>query len=203
MAVLFLIWSHVNVVVSDSMYPIMKRGDLVIVENAGFEFNPNDVDVGDIVVYKAHWPYYQYLLSEVDYKLKLNPYKTLCIFNEGDFKDISIKVLGEIETDNGDYKILEADIPKSPTKPVIHRVIDKVEFNNKTYFIIKGDNNNMHDPELVSVNQIKQRVIVINGHPLVIPYVGYLSIWIKEYWYLVALFILLYYAYSYLKGGRK
>ena len=49
MIILLLVWSHVNVVVSDSMYPIMKRGDFVIVENAGFEFNPNDVNVGDIV----------------------------------------------------------------------------------------------------------------------------------------------------------
>ncbi|XRO76056.1 S26 family signal peptidase [Methanocaldococcus sp. 28A] len=186
------------------MYPIMKRGDLVIVENAGFEFNPNDVKVGDIVVYKAHWPYYQYLLYEIYYKLHLNPIKTLCIFKENyDNKEISINVLGDLKTDNGTYKILEIDIPKSPITPVIHRVIDKVKFNNNTYFIIKGDNNNIHDPELVSVNQIKQRVVVINGHPLVIPYLGYLSIWVKEYWYLVILFILLYYGYDYIKGGKK
>ena len=196
---MLLVWSHVNVVVSDSMYPIMKRGDLVIVENAGFEFNPNDVNVGDIVVYKAHWPYYQYLLYGVECKLNLSPNKTFCIFKEGDFREISIRPLGNLR----DYVILEVDIPKSPTKPVIHRVIEKVEFNNKTYLIIKGDNNKMHDPELVSLNQIKQRVVVIGGHPLIIPYIGYLSIWVKEYWYLVVLIILLYYVYNYLRGGKK
>ncbi|MEO2117067.1 MAG: S26 family signal peptidase [Methanocaldococcus sp.] len=184
------------------MYPIMKRGDLVIVENAGFEFNPNNVNVGDIVVYKAHWPYYQYLIYDIDYKLNLNPNETLSIFKEGDVKDISTKILGELKVDDNNYKVLEINIPKSPTKPVIHRIIKKVKFNNKTYFIIKGDNNNIHDPELVSVNQIKQRVITINGHPLVIPYVGYLSIWAKEYWYLLVLLIVVYYAYNYIKGER-
>ena len=201
--ILLLVWSHVNVVVSDSMYPLMKRGDLVIVENAGFEFNPNNVNVGDIVVYKAHWPYYIYSIYRVDYKLNLNPNNTLWIFNDENIDKVLIKILGDLKTNNGDYKIIEADILQSPTKPVIHRIIDKVEYNNKTYLIIKGDNNQIHDPELVSINQIKQRVIVINGHPLVIPYVGYLSIWVKEYWYLVVLFILIYYLYSYLKGGRK
>jgi len=177
----------------------MKRGDLVIVENAGFEFNPKDINVGDIVVYKAHWPYYQYLLYGVECRLNLSPNKTFCIFNESDVKEISIKFLGRL----GNYTILEVNIPQSPTKPVIHRVIEKVEFNNKTYLIIKGDNNQIHDPELVSLSQIKQRVVVIDGHPLIIPYVGYLSIWVKEYWYLVVLIILIYYAHNYLRGGRK
>jgi len=190
----------VNVVVSNSMYPIMKRGDLVIVENAGFEFNPNNVNVGDIVVYKAHWPYYQYLIYNVAYKFNLNPNETLSIFKEGDVKDISIKILGDLKVDTNNYKVLEVNIPKSPTKPVIHRIIKKVNFNNKTYFIIKGDNNPIHDPELVSISQIKQRVITINGHPLVIPYVGYLSIWAKEYWYLLVLLIVVYYGYHYIKG---
>ncbi|WP_211204171.1 S26 family signal peptidase [Methanocaldococcus fervens] len=175
------------------MYPIMKRGDLVVVENAGFEFNPQNVDVGDIVVYKAHWPHYHIISNN----------KTLYIFKEGDAKDIQIRVLGELKTDKGVYKILEAEITESPTRPVIHRVIDKVEYNNKTYFIIKGDNNKIHDPELVSVNQIKKRVITINGYPLVIPYIGYLSIFVKEYWYLVILFIIIYYAYDYIREGKN
>ncbi|ACX72652.1 Peptidase S24/S26A/S26B, conserved region [Methanocaldococcus vulcanius M7] len=201
--VLFLIWSHVNVVVSNSMYPLMERGDLVVVENAGFEFNPNDVKVGDIVVYKAHWPSYQYLLNDIYYRFNLNPYKTLCIFNEGSVKDISVKFLGDLKAKTGTYKLLEIFAPKSPTTPVIHRVIDEVNYNNEKYFIIKGDNNPIHDPELVSVNQIKQRVVVIDGHPLVIPYIGYISLWLKEYWYLVILLFVIYYLYYYLKGGRE
>ena len=59
LTVLLVVWTHINVVVSDSMYPIMKRGDFVVVKNANWEFNPEDVQVGDIVVYKAHWANYK------------------------------------------------------------------------------------------------------------------------------------------------
>lgn len=50
---------HMNVVVSGSMEPVFYRGDIVVVEKANFiginEFNPEDVQVGDIVIYKANW----------------------------------------------------------------------------------------------------------------------------------------------------
>ncbi len=199
--VLFLIWSHVNVVVSNSMYPIMKRGDLVIVENAGFEFNPNDVKVGDIVVYSAHWDAYQYILYAISQKLGYDFNNTLFIFNRGDDK-LEAKVLGKLKTDVGEFVIINFSTPKLFEKPVIHRVIDKVEFDNRTYFIIKGDNNYMHDPELVSINQIKQRVLTIDGHPLIIPYLGYLSIYAKEYWYIIVLIIIFDILYKQLRGKK-
>ena len=54
-----IIAQHMNVVVSGSMEPVFYRGDIVIVEKANFlgihEFNPDDVQVGDIVVYDAKW----------------------------------------------------------------------------------------------------------------------------------------------------
>ena len=54
-----IVAQHLNVVVSGSMEPVMYRGDIVVVEQAnilGFhEFSPNDVEVGDIVVYNAAW----------------------------------------------------------------------------------------------------------------------------------------------------
>ena len=52
---------HLNVVVSGSMEPEFYRGDIVVVEKANLfglgiqEFDPNDVQVGDIVVYNAEW----------------------------------------------------------------------------------------------------------------------------------------------------
>lgn len=50
---------HLNVVVSGSMEPAFYRGDIVLVEKANFlgiqEFNPEDVKVGDVVVYDAAW----------------------------------------------------------------------------------------------------------------------------------------------------
>lgn len=50
---------HMNVVVSGSMEPVFYRGDIVLVEKANFlginEFNPEDVEKGDIVIYNANW----------------------------------------------------------------------------------------------------------------------------------------------------
>ena len=50
---------HLNVVVSGSMEPAFYRGDIVVIQKANFlgiqEFNPEDVQVGDVVVYDAAW----------------------------------------------------------------------------------------------------------------------------------------------------
>ena len=162
LVVLFVVWSHVNVVVSDSMYPLMKRGDLVVVENANWEFNPKEVKVGDIVIYNAHWPDNQ---NKIHYILKVDN-KTLIIY-KGD-----------------------------KTKPVIHRVIDKLELGGKEYIITKGDNNPTYDPELTSINQIKQRAITINGNPIVIPYIGYMSIYLREYLWIILPLMIIYFIYD-------
>ena len=57
--VVLLAASHLNVVVSGSMEPVFYRGDIVVVEKANLfgiqEFDPNTVQVGDIVVYDAVW----------------------------------------------------------------------------------------------------------------------------------------------------
>ncbi len=165
-----IVWTHLNVVVSDSMYPVMERGDFVIVENANWEFNPNDVHVGDIVVYRAHWP--KYKENKIDYIVNIGN-KRLAVFS-------------------GNH-----------TEPVIHRVIQKLDINNRTYYIIKGDNNPIYDPELVSASQIKQRVVVVDGHPLVIPHIGYLSIFLKENPWVILLIILGIYLYDWLKKNGK
>ena len=95
---------HLNVVVSGSMEPAFYRGDIVMVQKASFlgiqEFNVNDIQKGDVVVYDAKW------------------------YNQ----------------------------------PVIHRVIDIVNVNGSTMYLIKGDNNNAPDP---------------------IPKIGYLSLWLR------------------------
>jgi len=50
---------HMNVVVSGSMEPIFYRGDIVIVEKTSLfglqEFNPEQLEKGDIIIYKATW----------------------------------------------------------------------------------------------------------------------------------------------------
>ena len=50
---------HMNVVVSGSMEPVFYRGDVVVIEKTDFlginEINPNDLKIGDIVIYRATW----------------------------------------------------------------------------------------------------------------------------------------------------
>ena len=85
------------------------------------EFDPNDVQVGDIVVYDATW------------------------YNE----------------------------------PVIHRVINITEINGTTYYMIKGDHNSHPDPYYATADQINERVLTWDGHPIVIPYIGNISLWLR------------------------
>ena len=123
--IVLLAASHLNVVVSGSMEPVFYRGDIVVVEKADFfgiqEFDPNTVQVGDIVVYNAVW------------------------YNS----------------------------------PVIHRVINITEINGTTLYMIKGDNNDVPDPYYVKADQIRDRVVTFGDSPVVIPKVGYITIFLK------------------------
>ena len=59
LVIVLILAQHLNVVVSGSMEPVFYRGDIVAIEKADFlgihEFNPDDVQIGDIVVYNAEW----------------------------------------------------------------------------------------------------------------------------------------------------
>ena len=116
---------HLNVVVSGSMEPAFYRGDIVLIEKADFfgihEFNVDDVEVGDVVVYDAKW------------------------FNQ----------------------------------PVIHRIINITDINGTTMYMIKGDNNNAPDPYYVTKEQIQSKVVTFGDNLVVIPKVGYLSLWLR------------------------
>jgi signal peptidase len=116
-----IVAQHMDVVVSESMEPVMYKGDLVIVDT-----NPSTVQVGDIAIYSGTWPH---------------------------------------------------GVPKD----IIHRIVKIGQLSNGTTVMeFKGDNNPAHDPYLVYPNQIVAKVVTINGHPLVIPKIGYISIWFKE-----------------------
>ena len=116
---------HLNVVVSGSMEPAFYRGDIVLVQKADFlginEFNPDDVKVGDVVVYDAAW-----------------------------------------------YD-----------QPVIHRIINITDINGTTMYVIKGDNNNGPDPYYVKSDQIKEKVVTSGDNLVIVPKIGYLSIWLR------------------------
>jgi signal peptidase I len=117
---------HLNVVVSGSMEPVFYRGDVVLIEKSNFlgleEINPNNLKVGDIIIYHATW------------------------FPE----------------------------------PVIHRIIDTGQTaNGKTYYVTKGDNNPRQDPALVSTEQVQAKVVSLGTQPVVIPKIGYITLWIR------------------------
>ena len=116
---------HLNVVVSGSMEPAFYRGDIVMIQKADFfglhEFNVDDINVGDVVVYDAKW------------------------FNQ----------------------------------PVIHRVINITDVNGTTMYVIKGDNNNAPDPYYVTKDQIESKVVTFGDNLIVIPKIGYLSLWLR------------------------
>lgn len=65
------------------------------------------------------------------------------------------------------------------SEPVIHRVINITEINGSKYYIIKGDNNEVEDPYLVSPDQIRAKVITVGDNLLVIPKIGYITLWFR------------------------
>ena len=76
----------------------------------------------------------------------------------------------------GDVVVYDA---KWYNQPVIHRVIDIVDVNGSTMYLIKGDNNNAPDPYYVSPNQIQSKVVTSGDNLVVIPNFGYLSLWLR------------------------
>jgi signal peptidase len=64
-------------------------------------------------------------------------------------------------------------------QPVIHRIINITEINGTTMYVIKGDNNDRPDPYYVTSDRIKERVITWGDTPIVIPYIGNLSLWLR------------------------
>lgn len=114
-----IILAHqLNVVSSGSMEPVLYKGDIVVID-----YNPNSIEVGDIIVYKATW-----------------------------FEN----------------------------KSVIHRVIAKQASNEGISYVLKGDNNDVQDPYPISRNQIISKVVMVDHQPIIIPKIGYISLWIQE-----------------------
>lgn len=65
-------------------------------------------------------------------------------------------------------------------KHVIHRVIAKGESTDgNIIYILKGDNNAYQDPEPVSPTDVIAKVVSINNHTLIIPKIGYITLWFQ------------------------
>lgn len=76
----------------------------------------------------------------------------------------------------GDIVVYDA---KWFNQPVIHRIIDIKEINGTTMYEIKGDHNNRSDPYYVTSDQIQSRVLKWGDKPIVIPYIGNISLWLR------------------------
>jgi signal peptidase len=65
-------------------------------------------------------------------------------------------------------------------KHIIHRVIAKGESTDgNIIYILKGDNNADQDPEPISPTDVIAKVVTINNHTLIIPKIGYITLWFQ------------------------
>ncbi|MBP2046003.1 signal peptidase I [Methanobacterium aggregans] len=105
------------------------------------------------------------------------------VFYRGDIVVIEkTDFLGLQELNANDLKVGDIVVYHATwfNEPVIHRIIQINQTSNGTkYFVIKGDNNPVPDPAVVYPNQIVAKVVTIGKNPLVIPRIGYITIWIR------------------------
>ena len=81
----------------------------------------------------------------------------------------------------GDIAIYRGTWPHGVPEDIIHRIIEIGQLSNGTTAMeFKGDNNPVPDPLPVYPDQIDAKVVTIGGHPLIIPKIGYISIWFKN-----------------------
>ncbi len=73
----------------------------------------------------------------------------------------------------------------APEDPIVHRVIDIIEKDDKLYFVTKGDNNEHKDKEPVPGNRVLGKVVAR------IPYVGWVKIILTDYGLLLPVIIIL------------
>ena len=120
-------------------------------------------------------------ISFVCFMLGIFPYKPIAIlsnsmtptFSRGDV--LIFKTLKEEElTQIGLNTIIVYQIGE---QNVAHRIVNKVEKNNKIFYQTKGDKNNVEDRILVETDQIKG-VYVFS-----IKYAGFPSVWLYEYFH--------------------
>ncbi|MCQ2977126.1 MAG: signal peptidase I [archaeon] len=106
------------------------------------------------------------------------------VFYRGDIVVVEkANLFGIHEFDNNEVKVGDIVVynanPKWCDSPVIHRIIDTKNVNGTTLYEIKGDHNNVSDPFYVRSSQITDRVITIGDVPLVIPKIGYITLWVR------------------------
>ncbi len=105
------------------------------------------------------------------------------VFYRGDVVVIEkTNFLGFQEINPSDLKVGDIIIYDATwfSEPVIHRIISKKQGSDgEIYYVTKGDNNAQADPALVSTSQVEAKVVSIGNQPIVIPKIGYITLWIR------------------------
>ncbi|MGF7117366.1 signal peptidase I [Methanobacterium oryzae] len=92
-----------------------------------------------------------------------------------------------IDTNPGDVEVGDIVVYDAAwfNQPVIHRVIKIQNTTDGPLYTIKGDNNANPDPQLVKRDQIRSKVVNWpwgsgpGQAPVIIPKVGYITLWIR------------------------
>ncbi|UTB33861.1 MAG: signal peptidase I [Methanobacterium sp. ERen5] len=105
------------------------------------------------------------------------------VFYRGDVVVIEkTDFLGIPEINKDDLKVGDIVIYQATwfPDPVIHRIVETgTDVNGTPYYVTKGDNNPVHDPEPVYHDQVMAKVVTLGNTPFVIPKVGYITLWIR------------------------
>lgn len=99
------------------------------------------------------------------------------LLREGDV--VFIKKVGSRDIKVGDIIVYEYN-----GKYIIHRVIEVIHYNNRVYYVTKGDNNPIADPYYkpgVPYSKVKGKVIGFGDNNVFkIPYIGYYTLWVTR-----------------------
>lgn len=101
-------------------------------------------------------------------------YSMVPTFTRGDA--VVVKKLNENEAG----KLKKGDIIQyqyNSQTVVLHRIVDTYRLNGELVYVLKGDNNDTVDPNVVHIDQILGKVIFS------IPKIGYPSVWLSEFLY--------------------
>jgi len=105
------------------------------------------------------------------------------VFYRGDVVVIEkTNFLGIQEINPSDLKVGDIIIYQATwfPEPVIHRIVSiQKGSDGQTYYVTKGDNNPKPDPSLVSTSQVQAKVVSLGNQPLIIPKIGYITLWIR------------------------
>lgn len=172
-AAIAILSAHIVAVPTNSMNPTVKAGDVVIVQKtdvlgAYSELNPDDIKVGDIVVYEKE------LSSESENKSNKS--------EETNQQSIKAASVSEDNSSNEKSSLTEENSSESENKEcIIHRVVSIHKSNGKKYYILKGDNNGVSDMERVSKEQLIAKAVVWGGNPVTLPQLGNIIFKIKSF----------------------